>query len=199
MANTAPRTAEIVQTAAELFAERGYDATSLQDIANAAGIRKASLYAHVTHKEQFLQIICEAYMDRAVENAQAVYSSDAPALEKLREMVRFLFGSIDQYRAHVTVFLQEMRHFDNEGFEHIRRKRDGWERILVSIFREGIAAGELRQFEPRVVAFLFVGMVQWAYRWYSPEGELSVDDLTEVAVNLVTRGIKRDPSTPWEH
>jgi AcrR family transcriptional regulator len=189
MSPLGPRTAQIVQTAAELFAERGYDATSLQDIADAAGIRKSSLYAHVAHKEQFLQIICEDYMDRAIDNAQAVYASDTKAIDKLRELVRFLFGSIEQYRAHVTVFLQEMRHLDNDGFQEIRRKRDGWERLLVAIFRDGIAAGELRPFEPRVVAFLFVGMVQWAYRWYSPAGPLSVNELTDIAVDLFARGI----------
>ena len=189
MATLAPRTAQIVETAAELFAEHGYGATSLQDIADAAGIRKASLYAHVTHKEQFLEIICEDYMDRAVENAQAVYAMDGTAIEKITEIVRFLFGSIEHYRAHVTVFLQEMRHLDNEGFQEVRRKRDGWERILVAIFRDGMTAGELREFEPRVVAFLFVGMVQWAYRWYSPGGELDVDQLTALAVDLIARGI----------
>lgn len=191
MATLAPRTAQIVETAAELFAKRGYDATSLQDIADAAGIRKASIYAHVTHKEEFLRIICEGYMDRAVENAQAAYAMQATSIEKLTEIVRFLFGSIEHYRSHVTVFLQEMRYLENDGFQDVRRKRDGWERVLVAIFQDGMAAGELREFEPRVVAFLFVGMIQWAYQWYSPKGELGVHELTALAIDVVTKGIAR--------
>jgi len=59
----------------------------------------------------------------------------------------------------------------------------------VAILDEGITAGELRTLEPRVIAFLLVGMVQWAYRWYSPAGPLSVDQLTDVAIDLLARGI----------
>lgn len=183
------RTAQIIEVAVELFAERGYDATSLQDIADAVGIRKATLYAHITHKEQFLQIICETYMNEAVNNAEAVYASDATAKEKLNEIAHFLFASIERYRPHVTVFLQEMRHLDNEGFHEVRRKRDRWERIVVTILEDGAASGELRVAEPRVVAFLFVGMVQWAYRWYRPTGELDVDQLTALTVDMIAKGI----------
>ncbi|MDP1794547.1 MAG: TetR/AcrR family transcriptional regulator, partial [Acidimicrobiales bacterium] len=167
------RTAQIINAAADLFAERGFDATSIQDIAEASGIRKASLYAHVTHKAQFLQIICDDYITRAVENAQAVYASEGNADEKLRQIVHFLYGSIECYRSHVVVFLQEARYVDGEGFEEVRRKRDGWERIVVAILRDGMATGELRQSDhSRIVAFLLVGMVQWAYRWYRPTGDL---------------------------
>jgi AcrR family transcriptional regulator len=184
------RTAEIVEKAAELFAERGFDATSIQDIAEAAGIRKASVYAHVTQKDDLLRIIFEDYIAVAVDNAQSVYASDATATAKLTEIVRFLFGSIGRYRSHVAVFLQESRYLDSVGFEEVRRRRDVWERTVVAILRDGMESGEFRRSaHPRIQAFLLVGMVQWTYRWYLPTGDLDVDDLTEMAMELIIRGI----------
>lgn len=184
------RSAEIIETAAALFAERGFHETSIQDIASAAGIRKASVYAHVSQKEDLLRIICEDYADITVENAKAVYASDHTATEKLTEIVRFLYGAIERYRAHVTVYLQESKYLDNEGFEVVRRQREAWERIVVAILRDGMQSGEFRSSEqPRVVAFLLVGMVSWAYRWYRPSGDLDVDRLTSMTVDMITRGI----------
>ncbi len=193
MSTMPPRKEEIIGIAARLFAESGFDATSLQDIADAAGIRKASLYTHVSSKHEFLRLIFDVYIDRMLEDAKTVYASEATASEKLQRVIRDLFASIEKYRAHVVVFFEEMRYVETEPFRAILDKRNGYERIIVAILQEGMDSGELRDLDPKIITYLAIGMVQWAYRWYDASGPLDVDAITDLTVDFVLDGLRERP------
>lgn len=184
-----PRAREIVTIAATLFAQKGFEATSLQNIADAAGIRKSSLYAHIPSKEHLLHTIFEDYIDRMLDEAQTILASDERPLAKLRAVIRALYAAIDEFKPHVTVFFEEMRYLELESFANVRDKRDGYERIVVAILREGIEAGDFRPVNSRVVTYHLAGMTGWAYRWYKPDGPLDLDGLTELTLDLVINGI----------
>jgi AcrR family transcriptional regulator len=182
---------QIVETAAQCFATNGYDATSLQDIAVVVGIRKSSLYAHVASKQELLIKILDSYITDMLAQANVIYKIDVSATEKLSAIIRMLYSAIERYRAHVTVFFEEMRYLEKPEFVAIREKREEFERILVRVIQDGVRQGEFVQFNARIVTFLAVGVVTWSYRWFNPHGSMSVDEITKMTMSILMTGIQQ--------
>lgn len=182
---------QIVDTAAQCFATNGYDATSLQDIADVVGIRKSSLYAHVASKQELLIKILDTYINDMLAHANGIYQLDVSATEKLSAIIHTLYSAIEQYRAHVTVFFEEMRYLKKPEFAAIKEKREEFERILVQIIQDGVRGGEFVQFNARIVTFLAVGVVTWSYRWFNPHGPMSIDEITEMTMSVLMTGIQQ--------
>lgn len=184
---------QIVDIAAACFAEGGYDATSLQDIADVVGIRKSSLYAHVASKQELLIKILDSYTTDMLAHANRIYKLDISATEKFAAIIKMLYSAIEQYRTHVTVFFEEMRYLKKPEFVAIREKREEFEQILVRIIEEGIRDREFVPFNARIVTFLTVGVVNWSFRWFNPDGPLSIDEITEMTMSILMTGIQRPP------
>lgn len=184
------RLRQIVDISAAQFAQRGYDATSLQDIAESVGIKKSSLYAHVSSKQELLRSILDIYITDMLDNATRIYASEATPAEKLREVIRMLYAAIGEFKNHVTVFFEEMRYLLHPEFSDIRTKRDAFERLMVMIVKDGIDQGDFVDFDPRIVTFHAVGVVTWSYRWFNPDGRMSIDEMTDLTMRLLIDGMK---------
>jgi len=180
---------QIIESAASCFARNGYDETSLQDIANVVGIRKSSLYAHVTSKQELLLKILDAYITDMLAGANAIADSPLSARDKLSRLFHLLYEAIEKYRDHVTVFFEEMRYLEHPDFVAIRRKRDEFEKLTIGIIEEGVSKGEFVPLNPRIVSFFVVGLATWSYRWFNPRGRLNVREITDLTMQVLIDGL----------
>ena len=186
---------EILRTAARLFQQRGYDATSMNDVAAALKLSKGGLYHHFQSKDEILFEI----MDHAMEITQErvlnpVRLIDDPD-ERLRALIRLHIEVVLSPRdREITVMLHE-----NHPLPPALRKRINTRKKEYIHFVEGLIAevqGKRNRtrptkgaVSPRAAAFALLGMINWIYQWYKPEGDLQANNLVPQFTDLVFGGI----------
>ena len=156
---------ELTRQAARLFAEQGYHGTSMEDLAVAMGVQKASLYAHVKSKEDLLH---ELARDGAAAFHAALDGIDErlPAVEKLRLALRAHLHVVAEQLDVATVFVREWRYLEGERREEFLAERRRYEDRIRTLFREGVEQSELRtDLDVNVAALLFLSAANWAYTW----------------------------------
>jgi AcrR family transcriptional regulator len=184
---------ELVEIAARLFVEKGYDATSMQGVADEMGILKGSVYHYVRTKEDLLWMIVEPRLTELVENAREILSdTDEPALERIRRAIEAHAKSFAESYPYMVVITRE----NGETISAKRRKRftelrreyhDIWKAAIV----EGIKAKELRSdLDVSVILQSIFGMVNWMFRWFDPKGPMSAEEIGHTFGEIVTTGIE---------
>jgi TetR/AcrR family transcriptional regulator, cholesterol catabolism regulator len=182
----------IEDAASDLFRERGYAATSIRDIAKALSMQGASLYAHVTSKEDVLFAIVdraasrfEAAADRAEQEAEARRPGDP--VEALAELVRahleVLTADVDE----AGVFVHEWRALGPERRSSILARRDAYERRFRRRIGEGIAIGVFPMTDPAVAASAILSAMNGVAAWYDPNGRLPAGRIADHLVDLSLR------------
>ena len=189
--NRSPRRAELNEAAAKLFSERGYHGTSMQHLADALGLQRGSLYAHIGSKEELLLDVVEDGADRFLERAERATSSAGTASERLQ---RLLVGHVETAIEHLeaaTVFLNEWRYLSEELRGPIQYKRDRYEAIVREIVTDGIASGEFRaDADVRFAALLVLSAGNWTYAWYRPGGGMGPAEIGQRFAGLIVDGLK---------
>jgi AcrR family transcriptional regulator len=185
------RRAEMVSAAAQLFSERGYHGTSMQDLAESLGLLRGSLYAHIGSKQELLFDVVDAGAERFLARGRRASALEAPASERLRA---FLIGHAETAIDHLdsaTVFLNEWRYLAHDLRALIQAKRDSYEAVLRGIVADGIADGEFRpDLDVRLAARLALSAGNWIYAWYRPGGELTPAEVGAGFADLLVRGLK---------
>jgi AcrR family transcriptional regulator len=162
------RREELTRIAARLFAERGYQGTSLADLAEALGVQKASLYHHIDSKEDLL-------WDVAWEGAEAFHAAldsvpaDAPAAERIRLALRAHLAVVSGQLDVATVFVREWRHLSDERRRRFTAERRRYEERIRELFRAGVEESQLRtDLDVATAGLLFLSAANWAYTWLRP-------------------------------
>jgi len=137
------RRIELTRAAARLFAERGYQGTSLADLAEALGVQKPSLYHHIESKEDLLWDVARAGAD-AFHAALDAVPEDAPAAERIRLALRGHLGVVSAQLDVSTVFVREWRHLTGERFERFVAERRRYEERIRELYADGLERSELR-------------------------------------------------------
>jgi TetR/AcrR family transcriptional regulator, cholesterol catabolism regulator len=182
----------IEDVASDLFREHGYAATSIRDIARALSVQGASLYAHVTSKEDVLWAIVdraagrfEAAADRAEAAAEARRPGD-PA-EAIAALVR---AHVEVVTAHVDeagVFLNEWRALGRERRAEILERRDAYQARFRRAIEAGIAVGSFAMTDTSIAASSILSALNGVAAWYDPAGRLPADRIADHLVDLVLR------------
>ncbi len=162
------RRSELAREAARLFAERGYHGTSIGDLADALGVQKGSLYAHIASKQDLLY-------DTMREGAAAFHDGlDAiderlSATQKIRNAMRAHLRVVAEQLDMATVFVREWRYLEGERRDEIVGERRRYEERFRALFREGREHGELRtDLDEATAALLALSALNWAYTWLAP-------------------------------
>jgi TetR/AcrR family transcriptional regulator, cholesterol catabolism regulator len=188
---TAQKLREICRVAARVFYEKSYDGASMQDIAEAVGLTKAGLYHHIGSKDQLLFEIMNYGMDILQETVVDRVKDIADPREKLR---RTIAGHIDLIvRARdleITVILHENHSLRGTLRKQINARKKAYIQFLVDLI-SGVQeqAGGPRRIAPRVATFALLGMINWLYQWYRPEGPIKQQELAETYADFFLRGL----------
>jgi AcrR family transcriptional regulator len=182
---------EICRVAARVFYEKGYDGASMQDIAHAVGLTKAGLYHHVGSKDNLLFEIMNYGMDILDETVLARVRDLQDPREKLRQTI---IGHIDLIvRARdqeITVILHENRSLKGELRERINRRKRAYVAYLKNLIAQvQEQSGRPPLVSPTLAAFYLLGLVNWLYQWYRPDGPLSQPELERTTADFFLRGL----------
>lgn len=183
--------ADVIGAATRVFSERGYHGASMSDIADALGMRKASLYHHVRRKEDLLFAIHEQLIDELTEETERVCAADATPAGKLHDVLLVSMRFVARNRDAVTVFLQERRAVRGERWESLVAKRDRYERMVSGVIEEGAATGAFVDLPPDIAARGVLAMANWGYTWFQPDGRLTAEEVAETFAAIALRGLER--------
>jgi AcrR family transcriptional regulator len=186
------RAEEIIEAAADVFAELGYHGASTKDIADRLGMRQASLYYYFPSKEAALEQVCLRGVGDFLERAQEVAGRSASATEKLTEIVRRHLKPQEERPAFVRCFIRERRFLPKDSRRRIGRLARRYEKILQEVIEAGMAAGELRRdLDPRLAALAVLGMCNATVDWYGKEPGVSVAQVAESFARIAIDGMAR--------
>jgi AcrR family transcriptional regulator len=181
----------ILETAARLICEKGYEGTSIHDIAEAAGLTKAGLYHHIRSKEHLLLEIQNYGMDVFEEKVLSHVLPIADPLERLKEcMERNVLLVTQGWSKEVTIILHEHATLRGEARTQINARKKRYVRFIETSFAEALRNGQIRPLNPKVATFAFLGMVLWIYKWFHPEGAIPAERLASEMKDLFFTGLE---------
>ena len=184
------RNRTILETAARLICERGYEGTSMQEIAAACRLTKAGLYHHIQNKEQLLFSIMRYGMDLFENQVLAKVKDIEDPVERLSACMRRNIELVTRGASkEVIIILHEHATLTGEAREYIDRRKKLYVRFLESTFAEAVKQGRMRPVDPTIVAFSFLGMVLWVYKWFKPDGRLTAEHIINGMVDLFFAGM----------
>lgn len=192
----APRPAEserlrqILERAARVICERGFEATSMQEIAVACGLTKAGLYHHIKTKDALLLAIMNYGMDLFEELVLERTAGIADPLERLRAtMARNIELVTTDSSKEVTIILHEHQTLTGAAQREINARKKRYVRFLEDALREASERGQIRPVDPTLAAFSFLGVVLWTYKWYRAGGRISPRQLADGMIDLFFDGL----------
>jgi AcrR family transcriptional regulator len=168
--STATNRGTVLDAAGRLFADRGYRATSMRDIATELGMRAPSLYNHVTSKQEILYAIMDKAMDRAIAALDEALDSVEDVADQLRRATESLVLDFLRYPAEVTVCNVEVRSLEPGYRLAIVAKRDRYGARVRRIIEQGCRTGRFRTPTPQIAAFAVLEMGNSAKSWFRPGG-----------------------------
>jgi len=172
------RRREVIDTAAKLFAERGYAATSMSELTAATGLAAGGLYHYIEGKDDLLIAICDELLEPLLEQAQEIVAEAAPPVEQLRELVAAWVEHVVTHRHHMLVFTQERQAIESQPrWRRIRSQRKAFEKILDDLLARGEADGSMTFADRRLSLLALLGMVNYTPQWVRPQGRLSPGEI----------------------
>jgi AcrR family transcriptional regulator len=184
------RKAQILVASAELFSRKGYEKTSMKDIADQVGISKPALYHHLKSKHELLYTIMNDLMEFGIDGLEKVNRMSIPVEEKFRLGIQHHLSSFDQYIAEYAVMLHEKTDWLPSSLERKIKKKFKyyttlWDRIINEAISEKVIQPGL---DPKVLMWAILGMCNWVYKWYSREGRLSTSKIGEIFYQVLREG-----------
>jgi len=183
---------EILTAAAQIFSQKGFHATSMQDIAEAVNLQKASLYHHISSKQEILVDVLDRALDLLIANMEEVMNQPLPPDEMLRQAMRVYLITILENRNLSSVLLLEHRSLSPEQHTRHIPRRDRFEKLWRDLIQRGKQEGLFCSADPAMTVRALLGALNWTITWYRQDGELTpkmiADQFTDTfLVGLVCR------------
>lgn len=158
----------ILRTAARLFTERGYDATSMEDLARALGVTKSAIYHHVSGKEELLRLATGRALDGLFAVLDSTAAGPGPAIGRLERLVRGAVAVLVEQLPYVTLLLRV--HGNTQAERDALARRREFDRLVAELVKQAAADGDLRpDIDPALTARLLFGLVNSVTEWYRPD------------------------------
>ncbi len=185
------RPQEILNAAADLFHHRGYHATTVEDIAAAVGLKKGSLYHYITGKELLLKTLAEQTIQGYLEDAERIAKGEGTASERLARVIEAHVRRLCAEPERVTVLVRESHYVPESLASDVRGRTRRYSHLLSDLIAQGIRAGEFEDADPGVAGLMLLGALNWAHRWYQPDGRFSPEEIGKQFSQLFLRGLRR--------
>lgn len=179
----------ILETAADLFATKGFHATGMADLEKATGLGRGALYYHISSKEELLFAITTRYLHLLIEAGEALLADEMPAETRFREYSKTVMSVIVEHLAELTVCFREVHAVVGEHKAELLALHRRYENIWTQILERGVAEGIFARAD--VVAVKAVlGMHHYSYLWIRPGGRKSPEQIAEEFCELILPGLK---------
>lgn len=180
---------EILEAAAQIFREKGYHATSMNDIAQIVNLQKASLYHHIHSKQELLLLLLDQGLDLLMARVGQVVASDLPPQVKIERSMKTYLQTMIDHRDLAAVLLFEHRSLDADLRKRHFPRRDQFERLWRDLIAEGVQQGVFDCPDPGLAAKYLLGVLNWTITWYRPDGPLDAGAIADQFAHLFLQGI----------
>jgi AcrR family transcriptional regulator len=189
------RLAEVYRTAAQIILRKGYDATSINDIANALGMTKAGLYHYINGKKELLFDIMNFGLDELDAEVAAPACSIADPSARLKFIIASHAQLVTRGQGAITILVDEITALSPAQNRMItRRKREYFDRLR-DLLNELKMQGKLQDVDATAATFSLLGMINWLSRWFRQDGELTQEVVAEQIARIALNGLLR-PAPP---
>lgn len=185
----AAREDQLLEAATKLFKEKGYHNTSMQDLADALGVQKGSLYYYIDSKAELLRRLLERATNFLGSRIDEVYATDLSSPDKLRQALENHAQAMMNHLDLVAVYLNEYRNLPPQRLEKALAVRKHYEQVLMQILQDGIDRGDFRPVNVKMAVFGLLGMLNWTHQWFSPNGEFSSQEIAAILADLALHGL----------
>lgn len=186
------RKEQVIRSAAALFREKGYAASSMRDLAQKLGIEAASLYSHIKSKEEILHHLCFDMAAEFRKSLQEVESKNVSATEKLRLGI---IGHIQVMAKDLTasaVFMNEHRHLSQPHLREFLLLRINYINRFKSMIEEGAQHGEFKStIDKKLAVMTLFSSLNWMPMWYDPASKIDPNALGQQLADMLVNGLKK--------
>lgn len=180
---------DILEAAAQVFRRKGFHGASMQDIAEAVKLQKASLYHHVSSKQEILLALLDRALDLLFERLEPLAHQNLSADEKLRQMILAYLQALTDEIDLASVLLLEHRSLEPELHARHVPKRDRFEALWREVIAQGQQEGRFAVADVPLTVRAILGILNWTITWYRPQGVLSVRQIGEAYADLLLNGL----------
>ena len=180
----------IFEIAAEVFHRKGYDNTSMSDVAAAAGLTKAGLYHHISSKESLLYTVLDYGLDLTKAYVLRPLEGISDPLERLRTMIDLhLRLVLEERNLEVTGLLHECKTLSPADRARINRRKKEYVRMATNLIDEVAKKYHVKDVNPKLAAYALLGMLNWTYQWYKVSGSNTREEIVRTFQRIFLQGI----------
>ncbi len=161
----------------------------MQDLADEVGMQKGSLYYYVSSKEDLLTALYERFIGAFTAQLSAIAAEPLPPSDKLRLAIESHIVALSEQLELFHVYIHEQHFLNHRLRARIHQEAEHQAELLEQILEEGVRSGEFRKVDVTMTAHAVIGMCNWIYQWYSPEGKLAPQDVAAIFYDLVFQGV----------
>jgi AcrR family transcriptional regulator len=184
------RRQQVIAAAAHVFQTKGFAEASINDVAEAAQLNRATVYYYVQSKEELFEIVVMDALERNVDMAEALHQSADDPRSKLEQLVIGLLQSYAEHYPHMNVYIQEGVRGSTDDGGAIRNLEHRFQAAFTGVITQGIETGTFRSdLSATAVSFGLLGMINWTHRWFRPQGALTAEELGKQFVALMESGV----------
>lgn len=184
----------ILESAAQVFRQKGFHGASMADIADAVRLQKASLYHHFPSKQDILLELLDKALELVTDGMAEVIAQDLPIEEKLRLAMRSYLKTLSEQGDLVSVMLMEHRSLDPEYRSRHIPRRDRFENMWRDLIQQGVESGVFACTDVPLAVRGLMGIMNWTITWYKPDGHLSIDEISDHFANMFMNGLRSQTS-----
>ena len=181
----------ILEAAAQAFRKKGFHGASMGDIAKAVQLQKASLYHHVSSKQEILVELLDQALLLLTERISAIAQGPGTADQRLREMIRAYLRALTEKPDLSSVMLFEYRSLERKYRIRHQPHRDAFEEIWRGVIEEGVSSHTFRCDDVNMAARVLMGVLNWTLTWYRAEGPLTAEVIADQYASMLLNGLLR--------
>jgi AcrR family transcriptional regulator len=180
---------DILDAAAQVFRQKGFHGASMSDIAEAVNLQKASLYHHVSSKQEILLALLERALGMLTDQIAGIANQDIPADQKLRQMIRAYLQALADNSDLSSVLLFEHRSLDKKFHARHVPQRDKFEGLWRDVIDEGVRTKVFDCKDTGMAVRALMGVMNWTLTWYRPDGDMSIEKIADGYADLLFHGL----------
>lgn len=183
----------VLQAAAQLFNERGFHATSLDDIAARLNVTKPTLYYYIKNKDEILLQCVRQGLDMMLEGIEASRAAGGKAIDQLMTCMQ-VYARIVTMDFGMCLIRVGDEQVPPESRKELRRLKSAIDQEFRRLVAEGVAEGSIQPCDPKITAFVIAGALSWIGRWYQPGGEYTAEQVAQQCIATLCDGVLRRPA-----
>lgn len=187
----ATRREVIVEKAAHLFKEKGFKASSMRELADSVGVEAASLYNHISSKNEMLSVICYDVANRYMQKIDEIEAQPISVIEKIEALLRFHIQGMLTHFEEVYVTDREWKHLQEPYLDNFKNQRKAYRKRFAALIEQGIKQKEIKKIDAPTAVLILLHAVSGIESWHRSNAKISGKSLEENMVTILVNGLKK--------